>query len=354
MRIETNSYNYYSKVKIDTGHYYTWNEKCKNIDTSLHLLQPRHFAVEDLTDRDIQHSFFLKNYDKKKELSRDVIDEITSRLDIDLGKNLQGQSILSLQRFGELLKRHLHGKADIITRFNRQASDILKVYCCELNREFLAVIHNTLNKKDEVSEIQSQLAWRELNRVKTFFQEAILQGASSKSMAHHWLEKTFPTNAYVSEEIQKSTVLGIQYLSNLREPHLKDASLVSRKLLTTHEIIEHHLTGRFQHGFRLVADDSKFPDPKWVVEKFTNRKQYKSGVYGSSILLKVFHIVKTYLEQHRLEELKGSKRTISREIQTVLSNDLESTDLKTIDRWVKFYWDQYMALRKTQGNQKFQ
>lgn len=261
-------------------------------------------------------------------------------------ESIAPQKIPLLSSYRDTLLTQLERQAKEINRINIEIANVLKVYYYESDRATLKGDSGDCTEEEINKRVNDR---REILRnLKNFFQIPILGGAGSDIIMASWIKK-FEENNYVSPHIIESTQYGIELLSEKRDPILKMAVEIAKKITPLESILEDaFLSDRIKSKKEFQEDEryKQLPEPEYVANLFFSRKENKAGKYRPEIIKEALKIVRNYIFDKDINSISRKVRTISKEIKKV--NIFNETDLKTIDKWVSFYWNEYKPTDQAQ------
>jgi hypothetical protein len=189
-----------------------------------------------------------------------------------------------------------------------------------------------------------------LRNIRNLFDALILSGAKTELIERHSMLEKLKENKYISEHLIDATIHGVLTLSKKKDPIIDMAVQLAHKINPLESILEDaFLSDRIKSKIQFELDEryKQLPEPEIVAEKFCNREENKAGKYESEIIAKALSIVRKFIFDEEIASINRKVRTISKEVQEQ-ADSFSETDLKTIDGWVKFYWNEYKPTDQAQ------
>jgi len=253
-----------------------------------------------------------------------------------------------ISNYRDTLLKQLHRQAEQLNEWNREIANVLKVYYYESEQAILK------GSADEYSdeEIEQRVKQRSnvLRNIRNLFDALILSGAKTELIERHSMLEKLKENKYISEHLIDATIHGVLTLSKKKDPIIDMAVQLAHKINPLESILEDaFLSDRIKSKIQFELDEryKQLPEPEIVAEKFCNRKKNKAGKYESEIIGKALSIVRKFIFDEEIASINRKVRTISKEVQEQ-ADSFSETDLKTIDGWVKFYWNEYKPTDQAQ------
>ncbi|SMO91033.1 hypothetical protein [Gracilimonas mengyeensis] len=242
-----------------------------------------------------------------------------------------------ISNYRDTILKQLHRQAEQLNEWNQEISNVLKVYYYESEQAIL--------KGNPDEEIEQRVKDRSnvLRNIRNLFEALILSGAKTELIERHSLLEKLKENKYIPEHLIDTTIHGVLTLSKKKDPIIDMAVQLAHKINPLESILEDaFLNDRVKPKIQFELDErfKQLPEPETVADKFCNREENKAGKYDSEIITTALKIVRNYIFDEQLDSINRKVRTISKEVKNQ-SDILNKTDLKTIDGWVKFYWNEY-------------
>ena len=348
--------NKYSYTFVNGGIYYYWNKSNDkelikpefNWSGYLNIPEPISFKSKNtkigyLTPRFDFISVQFNRYDYKGDQYRSVLELFGLKEE----SIIPPEKVPLISNYRDTLLKQLKRQEKEITKFDVQIANILKVYYYETEQATFSNLENESEKEQRIRVTN----WGEiLHNIKGLFQSLITKGASSELTKNHWRLKELLKNKYISEHLIDATIHGVLTLSKKKDPIIDMAVQLAHKINPLESILEDaFLNDRIKSKIQFELDErfKQLPEPESVAEKFCNREENKAGKYESEIIAKALSIVRKFIFDKELTSIKRKVRPITKEVYNNVSS-LSETDLKTIDEWVKFYWNEYKPTDQTQ------
>lgn len=260
------------------------------------------------------------------------------------------EKIPLISNYMSALHNQLVRQVQEISKLDRQIANVLKVYYYESEQLTLNNLKN-ISIKERNKKIND---WGDISQnVKSLFQSLITKGASSELIENHWMVGELRKNSYVSDHLIEATIHGILTLSKKKDPLINMAVQLAHKINPLESILEETLLNdRVKSKVQFEMDERKklLPDPEIVADLFCNRKDNTAGTYDSEIVTTVFKFFQQYIIDVELTSIKRKVDPISKKIKEEVKS-LDKTNIKTIGRWVEFYWNEYKPTNQTQTEQ---
>jgi len=267
---------------------------------------------------------------------------------IDENGTIPPEKLPVISNYRNTLLKQLQRQAEQLNKWNRQIANILKVYYYESEQSILK------GYPDEYSNEEIKQRAKDRNKVlrniRNLFDALILSGAKTELIKCHSMLEKLKDNKYISEDLIDATIHGVLTFSQKKDPVIDMAVQLANKINPLESILEDaFLSDRIKSKIQFELDErfKQLPEPELVAEKFCNREENKAGKYEPDIIGKALITVRNFIFDKELTSIKRKVRTISKEVRKH-NESLSETDLKTIDEWVKFYWNEYKPTDQAQ------
>lgn len=246
-----------------------------------------------------------------------------------------------LSNYRDTLLIQLKRQAKEINRINTEIANVLKVYYYESDRATLKGVPDDYSDEEIDKRVKDRS--HVLRNIRNLFEALILSGAKTELIESHSMLEKLKENKYISEHLIDATIHGILTLSKKKDPLIDMAVQLAYKINPLESILEDaFLHDRVKSKIQFEMDErfKQLPEPETVAEKFHNRVENKSGIYEAEIIEQALDIVRKYIFENELHSIDRKVNAISKAVKKK-GQPFESMDIKTIRRWVKFYWNEY-------------
>ncbi len=242
---ELKQLNYTYGVTIHKGsHYLHWTNLNENtIDTENHICRPHEFKFIKTTINDIKSFNYLSKSKPLKSIHQ-IKNEFINYLGFENTVLLDGRSTLSLQKQCQLIEDSLLKDSKKIDAIDLEISNIFKVYCCEINTEYIGKMREYGMKRSPLTMISTTLFYKIIDDLKTLFFEYIRKGITKTQFQSDLVSKYLPLNDYSSKFLNDCTIFGITSLLGKKEQILLSNSELIEKLKIADDILFKSINGR--------------------------------------------------------------------------------------------------------------